>query len=160
MNADIPTIFQGSVKKIDIISNNICYGPCPEPDEEIEQRLSINADGRVKFSGYNFGQGFDKYLCGRTINFTIKKEAASHILNAIGTYFSDEYDTVFVTDIGSWDMTITDTEGKPFKYTGSLSCNYNIDGFDLSDLIRDTLGLQDLFVFDGNFKPDTNDYIF
>lgn len=155
MNLDGPPTFQGSVKKIQIISNNICYGHCPEPDEEVEQRLTINADGRVWFSGYNFGQDFHNYLCGRRKNFTIGKKAAAPILNAIGTYFSTAHDTTFVTDIGRWDVTITNTEGKPYQYTGSICCDFIAVDVDLSDLIRDILDLPDLFVFDGNSKPDS-----
>lgn len=30
-----------------IVSNNICYGSMPEPDEEVEQHLTINDEGRV-----------------------------------------------------------------------------------------------------------------
>lgn len=31
---------------------------------------------------------------------------------------------------------------------------FEVDGFDLSDLIRDALEIDDLYVFDGSFKPD------
>lgn len=152
-------VFQGQAQKIQIVSNNIGYGPCPETDEEVEQHLTITADGRVWFSGYNFGQGFEKYERGRTKNYTIGKEATARILNAVGTYFSDEYDTVFATDIGSWEMTITNTEGMPFEFKGSLCTNFDVDGIDLSDLIRDTFDMPDLLVFDGNDKPDRVDNI-
>lgn len=111
------------------------------------------------FSGYNYGYGIEQYKLGRTKNYTIGKEAADHILNAVSTYFSDEYDTMFATDIGSWEMTITNTAGKPYRFKGSLCCDFDVDGIDLSDLIRDTLGLPDLFVFDGNYKPDRVDKI-
>lgn len=154
-----PFIFEGQVQKIQITSNNIGYGPCPEPDEEVEQKLTIVADGRVWFSGYNYGQGFEQYERGRTKSYSIGKEAAAYILNAVGTYFSNDYDTVFATDIGSWEMTITNTEGKPYHFKGSLCCDFYVDGVDLSDLIRDTLDMPDLFVFDGNYKPDRVDKI-
>jgi len=154
-----PFIFEGQVQKIQITSNNIGYGPCPEPDEEVEQKLTIVADGRVWFSGYNYGQGFEQYERGRTKSYSIGKEAADYILNAVGTYFSNNYDTVFATDIGSWEMTITNTEGKPYHFKGSLCCDFYVDGVDLSDLIRDTLDMLDLFVFDGNYKPDRVDKI-
>ena len=147
-------IFQGQAQKVQIVSNSIGFGLCPEQDEEVEQHLTITDDGRVWFSGYNFGQGFEKHVRGRTKSFTIGEKAAARILNAIGTYFSDEYDTVFATDIGSWEMTITNTDGKPYRFKGSLCCDFDFDGVDLSDLIRDTLDVPDLFVFDGNCKPD------
>lgn len=56
-------------------------------------------------------------------------------------------------------MTITNTEGKPYHFKGSLCCDFYVDGVDLSDLIRDTLDMLDLFVFDGNYKPDRVDKI-
>lgn len=49
-------IFEGIPNKIRIVSNNICYGPCPEPTDEVEQHITINAEGRVWFSAYNFGE--------------------------------------------------------------------------------------------------------
>ena len=159
MNTDNPFIFRGIAEKINIISNNISYGPCPEPDEEVEQRLTINTNGRVWFSGYNFAQGFDRYVHGRRKNITLGKEVAARILDSVGKYFSQEYETVFATDIGSWDLIITNAEGKPYKYTGSSCCDFEVDGVDLSDLIRDTLSMPDLFVFDGNYKPDRVDKI-
>lgn len=33
----------------------------PEPDEEVEQHLTINNEGRVWFSGYNFGCDGERY---------------------------------------------------------------------------------------------------
>ncbi len=62
----------------------------------------------------------------------------------LGKYFSDEYETVFATDIGNWDMTITNTVGEQYKYEGSICCDFSVDGVDLSDLMRDTLDLPDL----------------
>ena len=55
LSGEDPFIFQGKLKKICIISNNICYGPIPVPSDEVEQRITINEQGRVWFSGYNFG---------------------------------------------------------------------------------------------------------
>lgn len=47
LSGDNPFIFQGTLKKMRIVSNNICYGSMPEPDEEVEQHLTINDEGRV-----------------------------------------------------------------------------------------------------------------
>ena len=35
LSGENPFIFQGTLKKVRIISNNICYGPMPEPDDEV-----------------------------------------------------------------------------------------------------------------------------
>lgn len=56
-------------------------------------------------------------------------------------------------------MEITNTDGETYKFRGSLCADFEIDGIDLSDLIRDALGMDDLYVFDGNNKPDRVDRI-
>ena len=152
-------LFKGVPQKVRIISNNVCYGPMPEPDEEIEQHITINAEGRVWFSAYNFGSGFGEHEKARSKIYKIEKVSAAKVLNAIAHYFSNEYIEVFATDIGEWVMEITNTEGQVYKYRGSLIADFEVDGIDLSDMVRDTLGMDDLYVFDGNNKPDRVDRV-
>lgn len=154
LSGENPFIFNGTLKKMRIISNSIYYGPCPEPNDEVEQHLTVNANGRVWFSAYNFGKGFGKYTKARSNNFSIGGAAATELLNKVAAYFSNEYDELFATDIGNWVMELTNTDGKTYKFRGSLCADFEVDGIDLSDLIRDTSGLPDLYVFDGNNKPD------
>lgn len=152
-------LFKGEPKKIRIVSNNICYGPMPEPDEEVEQHITINSEGRVWFSAYNFGSGYSEHEKSRSKIYKIDKAAATKVLDSITAYFSGEYIEVFATDIGEWDMEITNTEGKVYKFRGSLCADFEVDGTDLSDMVRETLGMDDLYVFDGNNKPDRVDRV-
>ena len=154
LSGENPFIFQGTLKKMRIVSNNICYGPMPEPDEEVEQHLTINNEGRVWFSGYNYGYGGERYEKARSKNFKIDKSAADNLFGAIAAYFSNEYTEIFATDIGDWVMELTNTEGITYKFRGSLCAEFDYEGTDLSDLVRDTVGMDDLYVFDGNCKPD------
>ncbi len=62
-----------------IVSNRLCYGPMPEPDDEIEQYITINAEGRVWFSAYNFGAGIGQYQKARTKSFKIEKVIAERV---------------------------------------------------------------------------------
>ena len=64
------------------------------------------------------------------------------------------YSQCFATDIGNWEMELTNTEGTVYKFRGSLCADFDYEGIDLSDLVRDTVGMDDLYVFDGNCKPD------
>ena len=154
LTGETPFIFKGKPKKIRIVSNCMGYGPCPEPNDIVEQHITINSEGRVWFSAYAFGDGFGKYEKAQTKNYKIEKAVAENILQKVATYFSDEYDEIFATDIGNWEMDITNTEGKVYKFRGSLCANFEVDGVDISDLIRDSLEIEDLYVFDGSFKPD------
>lgn len=149
-----PFVLDGQAQKIRIISNNICYGPCPMPEDEVEQHITITDDGRVWFSGYNFGSGNVKYERGRTKMFSLDKDKADRIFSAFTRFFSGEFDDIFATDIGTWEMTITNMEGREFPFRGSLCADYEIDGTDLSDMVRDALDIENLFVFDGDNKPD------
>lgn len=154
LSGENPFIFEGEPKTIHIVSNNICYGPCPEPTDEVEQHITISADGLVKFSSFNFGYGMEQYQKGRSREFNIGKPVAKKILNAVSGYFSQEYIEIFATDIGDWHMEIINTDGESYHFRGSLCADFEIDGIDLSDLIRDEIGIDDLYVFDGNCKPD------
>lgn len=154
LSAENNAIFKGIPKTIHIVSNNICYGPCPEPTDEVEQHLTIGADGQVKFLSLNFGYGMEKYEKGRSKEFNIGKAIAEKILNAVGEYFSNEYIEIFATDIGDWNMEIINTDGESYHFRGSLCADFEIDGIDLSDLIRDETGIKNLYIFDGNNKPD------
>ncbi|MEG0109370.1 MAG: hypothetical protein RR705_11070, partial [Lachnospiraceae bacterium] len=136
------------------VSNEMGYGPCPEPNDIVEQHITINSYGRVWFSAYAFGDGLGKYEKVQTKNYKMEMSVAENVLNKVAIYFSNEYDEIFATDIGSWEMEITNTDGKTYKFRGSLCADFEVDGIDLSDLIRDALNMQDLYVFDGNNKPD------
>ncbi len=148
-----PFIFEGMASKIQIISNNICFGPCPLPDDEIEQHLSITADGRVFFSAYAYGDG-TKHIKTNTKNFKIEAEKAAYILKIVGDYFSEEYDVAFVTDVGEWEMTLTNTENASYHFRGSLcaGCSEELDN--ISNIIRFNLNMPELLVFDGRSNSD------
>lgn len=87
-------------------------------------------------------------------NFKIEKAATDKLFVAIAAYFGNEYTEIFATDIGDWVMELTNTEGIAYKFSGSLCADFDYEGTDLSDLVRDTVGMDDLYVFDGNCKPD------
>ena len=150
---------RGVPYKVRIVSNNICYGPVPEPDDEIEQHITINSEGRVWFSAYNFGAGFGKHKKVRNRNYKIEKNTATSTLDSIASYFRNEYTEIFATDIGEWLLEITSTEGVVYKFRGSLMADFEVNGVDLSDMVREALDMDDLYVFDGNNKPDRVDRI-
>lgn len=145
--------FEGTLRKIQLISSGICYGPCPEPGDEIEQHLTITADGRVWVSRYRFGVPGSEHELIEKSNFCISSEAVEKIMGAVTDYFGNEYDIEFVTDVGSWNLVLTNTEGKGYKMTGPLCHDLQTAFGGLSDLIRTNLNRNDLFAFDGN--PDS-----
>lgn len=144
-----PILFEGTPQKIRIVSNGICYGPCPEPDDIVKQHITINAQGRVWYSSYKFGDGNAKYERAETMNYKIDKQLANKVLNSVVSYFTNNEIDMYVTDVGSWDMKITNTEGNAFDFSGCLCGDYKIDSVDICNFIRDALEMDDLLLFDG-----------
>lgn len=83
----------------------------PEPDDEVEQHLTINNEGWVWFSGYNFGCGSEQYEKARSKDFKIDKAAADKLLDAIAAYFGNEYVEIFAADIGEWVIDVWEKQG-------------------------------------------------
>lgn len=136
------------VKKITLISNNICYGPSPKADEEVEQRLTILKNGRVWFSGYNYGSGYGKFEIGRKIQLSIGKKQAIFILEKINKFFKNKNIDMFATDIGLWELLIVNENNEVNKFSGSLFGGVIEDNIDLTELIRKSIPIENLFVFD------------
>lgn len=106
LSGENPFIFSGRLQKIRIVSNRLCYGPCPEPEEEVEQHITINSEGRVWFSAYIFGQNRDgRYEESRTQNLKLDTADTDKIFSAFTTYFSEGYDEVFppILATGTWN---------------------------------------------------------
>lgn len=161
-----PYVFYGNVRKIKINSNCIGYGFLPKEGIEVEQHLTITDEGRVWLSRYAIAEdlNFVKLKKIEQKQFRIDAEKAKFLLDKYTKYFRDEYEISFATDVGSFEMLITDDEGKTAVFIGPLICEFEVDGYDLSQLTRDTLDDQTLFMFDCNtyerIKRITIDYRF
>ena len=147
-----PYVFHGNVKKVKIHSNNMGYGFLPREGTEVEQHLTITDDGRVWLTRYAISEdlNFAKLTKTEQRQFKISSDKAKFLLDKYTKYFRDEYEISFATDVGSFEMQITDDEGKTAYFIGPLICEFEVDGYDLSQLTRDTVEDQTLFVFDNN----------
>lgn len=145
--------FRGIPRKIRLESNNVAYGPCPEPEEEVEQHLTLNDQGRVWFTAFQHGDRSERYVHSRSVSKTVGKDTAKLILTDFARCFSD-YQPVMVTDAGDWKLTITNADNEEFKYYGSLFGGIRIGGMNLSELLREALQMEDLFAFDGNCEEE------
>ena len=135
------------LRKFTLISNNICYGPCPESSDEIEQRLTVSANGRVWFTGYVFGEEPGKHPVGRKAYRNIGPELAKKLLDLLEQYFSEEYLIPMATDIGSWELHLHSETAN--VYRGSLCEDLVIGNIPLSCYMRSVIPIEGLFAFDG-----------
>lgn len=136
-------------RSIKLISNDICFGPCPNSEDEVEQHLRINADGNMWLSRYRFGDG-QRYICFSKEQHRIGVEVANRILTAVEECFSGDESGFFVTDVGEWKMTIANESGEERCMNGALVKHDGGKEDDVSQLIRDALDMPELLLFDGD----------
>lgn len=139
-------------EKIIIKSNNIPYGPMPAFNDEVEQHVKIYRDGRVQITRFVYGSGVKRhgYVKAAKNIFMIPAERAAWLLDLISGYFRDHDEEWFATDIGDFQITITMGDGTKIRRKGSLDQNLEIGDDDLNSIIRETLGVDDLFLFNGH----------
>ena len=146
--------FVGELVKFHLVSNNICYGPPLEAHEEVEQHLTITADGKVQFTAYCYGENGEYEECRRK-EFSLLHNQAYRIFYELEDYFYEGYEDTYIGgDIGNWTLTLENTGDDLYLYHGPLSINSPTEDWALSNLIRRLLDMPDLFVFDGNPPHD------
>lgn len=137
------------MKKVQIISNNMCYGPAPRPNTEIEQHLTINDKGQVWFSRYRYGNGEERYPLINKEHLRITEVDAEEILR-LADEVSKIEDDLFATDVGYWELTVTDSDNGVAKKAGSL-IRTDLEAIQtFCDKIRKALDRRGLFLLDGS----------
>lgn len=149
LSGEKPMVFQGVPKRIFLSSNNVGYGIVPEPDEVVTQNLTIEADGTASVITFTFGT-----IASRIIEIGIDQDTAAKLISTIASYFSVEYDEKFYTDVGGWELEITNTDDVTYEFKGSLCTDFDGELSSLSDMLRNVLHMPELFAFDGNSAPD------
>lgn len=139
--------------KVTIVSDLLCYGPAPEPGDEIAQRITINSKGQVWFSAKTVGDSFPwKEVPLRKAQTRINADAAANILNSIETYFRANPVRCFATDVGNWEMELTLEDGSIIKESGSMYCYPELN--DISDVIRSALPELGVKAFGEDYEDD------
>lgn len=143
----------GKTVRMRLVSNRLCYGPAPRSDEEVEQRLTILENGQVYLSRYSFGDGkSDHHL--ETERIHVSHEKIADILHHLDRHFFDRGISSCGDDVGTWDVVLTDENGRKARFEGALIGDEEMDGqTDLSTRIRLALHRPNLFLFDRS-EPD------
>ena len=149
-NVEKTVLFKGKIKTMCLMTSPCLFWKPPEYGDDLEQCLTITANGNVKVSRkISGGWGSDKG--NQTVNERVKisPEDAAKILNRISKYFSKEHEEFFATDIGSWDLKLINTEGEVFRFSETNRCSdYRSALSRVSMLIRKITGLEYVLGFD------------
>ena len=147
------TPFQGVLQKIRLIANNMAYGPLPSPGEEVEQRLTMTREGKVWLSRYSFHDTMHNSLMTRK-QFSVEKCCVESLFKQISTYFAENEFIGMATDVATWELELTNTEGTLFRFTGPMLRSFCPTLDAISDKLRAMLDRKNLFAFDGDPKRD------
>jgi hypothetical protein len=74
---------------------------------------------------------------------------ALSILLLIADYIESDFPIAFCTDIGTWNLTVTDLDGEKAYLSGSMCGGITVGNIDLTDYIRAANRIDDLAVFSG-----------
>lgn len=147
--------FRGCIRLMRLVSSTLGYGPMPLPDQEIEQRLTLNAIGQVWFSNYLYGDGVT-HRAHRKERMKISEEDTAHIFDQLADAFSRKPDPGIVTDAGTWDLELVNEEGRSFRFVGSVVDRGDDDPLHIiSDELRNALRMTELVAFDGSYMEET-----
>ena len=142
------------VRSFQLISEDSCFGPVPEPGTEIEQHLTISRTGRVWFSGYCCTEDYaGPAKLGRRKICRIDPSQAEKIVQKMASHFVVAPDC-WATDIGMWGLTLRFTDGTVEHYRGSMCYNIkaSIDGIPLTTYMRNVLPIENLFLFEIEYE--------
>lgn len=146
--------FEGEAKKITLVSYPCYFLLPPDDDSPKTQKLTISASGQVSFSSTDFYFPPAKMSRGEWRKMTLEKGVAIELLNKIAEPFRTFDTTAYIADGGNWDLIITNTEDKKFKFSGPLFKDAFPAATSVSNLIRETLLMEDLFCFDGRVHEE------
>lgn len=145
-------IFQGVPQKIQITSNYSSWNSSSDFNLAATQQLTVSDIGMVVFTEFYLDTDIPNST--QSSDFKIEKNQAHKLLTVFSNYFKQKHHELLATDVGTWDVELTNTEGIVYEYHGSFLDNLETEGINLSDLTREVIGRRDLYVLDGNFEPD------
>lgn len=138
--------FSGKLIKMQLRSTCMGYGPRPEPDEEVEQLLIIDAKGRtIHFEHLNYGDG--NFVCVREETNHGSGSQIKDAFTVLEEVFKNYREQEQYTDITDWKLTLTNEDGERYKYNCSFGCDFLYNGQSVSKVLRDILNEPDLWIF-------------
>ena len=118
------------------------YGPMPEEDAPLLQRISMTENGHVTVTLYNWNK-----VKLESESFRVDANKAASLIKDMAYHFAVEPLTARATDVGSWKLTFTCDNKEKVVFCGDLL----EDGAKslYSDKLRTLLERENLLCFDG-----------
>ncbi len=148
--------FSGVVKEINLVVNLARRNSSTQKREEVEQKLVVNADRSFSFTERVLTENNGEWLEGsRGQKGKIPQGGVNALFDAVKKYFFGEERETLASNADSWTIVLQDEDGRQCHFSGAICRDSNSQILDLSDVFRRTLGIDSLYVFDSNERPDS-----
>lgn len=141
----------GNIRKLRLVSHSLAPGDVPGRAQEVEQRLTIRADGRVSLSMWKFRDG--DTVKSREAKFEVPSELAVALLRRVDFCFDGGFPTDWSRIGAIWDLKLSYRGGKTFRFCGQMSASVRILN-EISNDFRKYLCLPECNAFDGWGRKD------
>ena len=148
-----PSRFTGTPQSMTLVSYATVF-LCPEEGEEIEQRFRLHGNGRASVVRYSFSGDFTANKNIGCTRFRIDPELAADLLEAAAELWHGSEELQLDRDSASWDLRLTNSAGQSYRLQASPDAGILAVCQKLSDRFRDSLGLEDLFLFDDGQRAE------
>lgn len=151
-------LLQGDIDSLLLVSNDLAGVAGSSMATGMEQRVTISATGDVTFASRRYNASPSGHnVISRDPAVHLNRDAVVQIMTATRTAFpylpaGASTAAGMSAEPGTWTLIATNRYGQTFRTSGEMGTRIVIDGTDLSDLIREKTGHDDLLLFDGN--PD------
>ena len=143
-------LFHGTLKEAHFDSYKFCPWFRYKEGTEMRQVITFYRDGHIDIKRYGRSEkGYSSSDTPFSIETLYIEDGMERVFNSITEVFSQKSRFDFATDSGEWKAFLVNEDGEVFRYIGIASRgDVMADGADLSDLIRETLGIDYLLLFD------------
>lgn len=104
------------MKKIKLYTNIEKTRDQDNPHEEVEQRLTISANGHVVFTSSVFDNG--SYRKGRKEELDIPEETVQEIFTKVETFFEDQPHYNILPGYGMWELSLINERNRNKQFLG------------------------------------------
>ena len=136
------------IKKIQLSCDDFLFTKIPMP-VVTEQRLTINNQGRFWYTERKSGINYEKPITSYQSQASMGKSTAKDILGLFEAAFTPEFIPISVQDGRDWNLTITYMNETTKEFSSAIGYEIKIYNKNLSEYLRQTLKLDNLFLFDG-----------
>lgn len=99
--------------RIQLIVNNISYGPEPAVSDDVAQRLTVTAGGAVSYAVYQYGGDVTQR------RLQVDRGQVTQLFGCLDEAFRAPSQHLEVTDVGRWQLTLRQGTTETV-YTGAL----------------------------------------